>query len=48
MTSQTAAQLRVHRWGWVVLAILVFGVLVLVSEGIVRFTVSRFQGFSSK
>jgi hypothetical protein len=36
MTSQTAAQLRVHRWGWVVLAILVFGVLVSASEGIVR------------
>src|SRR5262249_54406560 len=38
MTSQTAAQVRVHRWGWVVLGILFFGVLVSVSEGIVRLT----------
>ena len=38
MTSQTAAQVRVHRWGWVVLGILLFGFLVSVSEGIVRLT----------
>ena len=36
MTPQTAAQMRVHRWGWVVLGILVFIVLVSVSEGMVR------------
>lgn len=36
MTSQTAAQVRVHRWGWVVLGLLLFGVLVSVSEGMVR------------
>src|SRR5690348_11716232 len=36
MTSQAAAQLRVSRWGRVVLCLLIFGVLVSVAEGIVR------------